>query len=461
MEKRALQRQLAVMRRKLAAEQKENQSLRKRIAEVEAALESAQRQGKRQAAPFSKGPPKKQPRKRGRKPGARYGKKAFRAPPSPEQIDQRLDAPLPDSCPYCGGHVEEERVVPQYQVEIPLRPICRQFDVHMGSCQQCGRRLQGTHPWQTSDALGAAASQLGPDLQAAAAILNKYGGLSYGKMVRVFSMLFGVTVTAGGLAQAVQRAGRRCRGAYDEIRRSVAGSRQVVADETGWRLEGRPAWLHALVGDRATYYGISRRRDAEVAAAVLGWDYHGTLVHDGWSSYDRFAQAGHQQCVGHVLARVHRMLEVASGGAVHFPRRVKAIFQEALRLRNAYEAGQLSEDDLSVGGLSLACQLEALTEHPKQHAANERLSKHLRNHLWEWFRFLFHPGIAATNWPAEHAIRLGVINRKVWGGNRDARGGDTQAVLMSVTETCFRLDVNPLSYISRALRTWNPRLIPP
>ncbi|VTR99351.1 : DDE_Tnp_IS66 [Gemmata massiliana] len=34
----------------------------------------------------------------------------------------------------------------------------------------------------------------------------------------------------------------------DELRRSE----RVAADETGWRIGGHPAWLHAWVGDRAT-----------------------------------------------------------------------------------------------------------------------------------------------------------------------------------------------------------------
>jgi hypothetical protein len=54
-----------------------------------------------------------------------------------------------------------------HQVEIPRKPIHRQFNVHVGQSRKCHRRVQGRHPLQTSDALGAAAAQLGPDAQAA------------------------------------------------------------------------------------------------------------------------------------------------------------------------------------------------------------------------------------------------------------------------------------------------------
>src|SRR5262249_37903162 len=71
--------------------------------------------------------------------------------PRPEAVDQVLEAPLPEACPHCGGSVVETEVKPQYQTEIPRRPLVRQFNVHIGSGAGCGRRLQGRHPLQTSD----------------------------------------------------------------------------------------------------------------------------------------------------------------------------------------------------------------------------------------------------------------------------------------------------------------------
>jgi hypothetical protein len=116
-----------------------------------------------QAAPFAKGQPTGQAKKPGRKPGKDYGPKAHRQPPSREQIDEVHEASLPHACPDCGGPLDETHVAQQFQVQIPRKPIHRQFNVHVGQCRQCRRRVQGRHPLQTSDALGAAAAQLGPD----------------------------------------------------------------------------------------------------------------------------------------------------------------------------------------------------------------------------------------------------------------------------------------------------------
>jgi transposase len=435
-------------------------TLQKRIDELQAALGQAERQAKRQAAPFSKGPPKASPQKRGRKPGTGYGRKAHRPPP-PAQIDEVIDVPLPDQCPRCGGAVEEQHVATQYQVEIPQRPICRQFQVHLGKCTACGRPVHGQHPRQTSAALGAAASQLGPNAQAAVAFLNKHCGMSYGKIVQTFRVLFGITLSAGGAAQIVHRVARRCQPVYEQIRVSVRRSPWVAVDETGWKVGGRKAWLHVLVGDRATCFDIARHRDATVAAAILGADYAGTLIHDGWSPYEQFRRAHHQQCVRHVLTRARRLLETAQGAAARFLRSVIAVLETALRERDAYEAGQRTTNDLADAALALACRLETLTAHPPADPAVARLARHLGKHLWNWFWFLLEPGLDATNHRAEQALRLGVVNRKVWGGNRDPSGQSDQKVLTSVIATCLRQGRSPIEFLSLTLTTWSPQLIPP
>jgi transposase len=111
------------------------------------------------------------PKTPGRKAGEAHGTHGHRPPP-PERIDECHEAALPDACPHCHGRLVESAVAEQFQTEIPRRPIVRKFRVHIGHCTGCGRRVQGRHDLQTSDALGAAASQIGPGAQAAATLLH-------------------------------------------------------------------------------------------------------------------------------------------------------------------------------------------------------------------------------------------------------------------------------------------------
>lgn len=399
------------------------QALQRCVAELEAQierltrlLEQQQRAGKRQAAPFANGPPKPDPKKPGRKPGKDYGTKTHRTPP--ERIDEVHEAPLPHACPDCGGQIEPTHVDQQYQVEIPRQPIHRQFHIHIGCCRQCQRRIQGRHPLQTSDALGAAASQLGPDAQASVVELNKQAGLSHGKVSRVLESLFGISWTPGGSVHTVLRASRRCEPVYHAICQSVARSAWVVPDETGWHVGGLGAWLRARVRAEATASVIDPTRSGAVAERLIGAADAGVMIHDGWSPYDNFAQGRHQQCLGHLLRRCQEMLPSVVGGVVRFPRRIKELLQAALDLRERYAAGQVSDHGLAVARGRLDNELAEAIFPLKSNAANERLAQHLWNHRDQLLTFLRVPGLDATNWRAELAIRFGVILRKVWGGSR-------------------------------------------
>src|SRR5262249_25553621 len=290
----------------------------------------------------------------------------------------------------------------------------------------------GRHPLQTSDALGAAAAQLGPDAQAAVVELNKQGGLSHGKVTRCLASLFGIPLSRGGSVHTVLRAAARCAPAYPSIRQSARQSAWVVPDETGWRVGGHPAWLHTVVGPQATAYVIDPSRSGAVAEAILGLDYAGTMIHDGWSPYDRFVDAQHQQCLQHLLRRSDDMATTATPGAGCFPRRVGELLRAGLGLRDRPPAGEISTHGLAVARGRLENQLSDMILPPKTNAANERLAQHLWAHRDDLFTFLRQPGLDATNWRAELAIRFGVILRKVWGGSRTWAGARAQAVLVGV-----------------------------
>jgi transposase len=428
----------------------QNAKLGARVAQLEALLEKATRGGKRQAAPFSKGPPKKKPGKPGRKSGQRYGSKAHR--PLPEQEpDETIDVPLPEQCDECGGAVDEDHVDQQVQMEIPRRPIIRRFDIHVGKCQQCGKRFRPRHPLQTSDAVGAAASQLGPDLQAMIAMMKDKYGLSYGDVCGLLKDGFGIPITRGGAAHAVLRAGRRIRPMYEVLKQLVRRADAVYPDETGWKVGGRLQWMWAFVTDTVTVYVIRPSRGKDVPQEILGADYDGRLIHDGWSPYDSFEHAIHQQCLEHLLRRATDLLEKASGVAARFPRRVKKLLQDSLALRDRRDAGRIGDHGLAVARGRLEKRLDRLLASRCSQQDNRRFKNHLVKHRDQILTFLYHADIEATNWPAEQAMRPAVRNRKLFGGNRTRSGAAAQERLGSYFATCAKSTIATLDTLSKII----------
>lgn len=401
-------------------------------------LEKTTRAGKRQAAPFSKGPPKADPKKPGRKSGKHHGTHFRRQPVPDDQLDEVINVPLPESCPHCQSEqlTEFETPATQYQIEIPQKIIHRRFDIRLGCCDDCGKAVRGRHELQTSNATGAAGVMFGPNLQAAIAILNKEVGLTHGKIQRAFQILFGLKIGRASSCRSMLRTAKKAAPAMDEIRKEVRGSPVVKVDETGWRLNGLSRWLHVLIGPRAVLYEIGGR-GRETAESIIRSDYSGTMIHDGYAAYDGFIHARHQQCVFHLLKRCRHLLETATRGAVRFPRAVEPLLREGLELRERYLSADVTSHGLKVMAGRLTTRLRNLTRPTKPNADNERFAMFLWKHASEVFEFLRQPdAVSATNNEAEFELRFNVIARKLSGGNRNQSGAEAQATLPSIIRTC-------------------------
>jgi len=327
-------------------------------------------------------------------------------------------------------------VAPQYQEDLPVqRPLVRRFDVEIGHCVQCRRRVQGRHPLQTSDALGAAAVQLGPQAVAFAVLLNKRYGLAYGKIAALLRERFGLAVTRGALVHVVHRVARQAQPTYATLCATVRGSPVVTVDETSWRVNAVLEWLWVWTTPDTTVYAILPGRGLAQAASVIGLDYPGVLQHDGWHSYRYFTTAAHQTCLAHLLRRCRTLLLAAPGQP--WVTAVKALLQAALATRDAHHTGTVSAHGLAVARGQYVERLgRLLARRPSRDRRIALFQQHLITEFPAIFSFLFDPTLDATNWRAEHALRPAVITRKTCGGgNRTARGAQSQQVLTSVLRT--------------------------
>jgi transposase len=434
---------------------RENERLRRENDRLRHEVDAARRAGFRQAAPFSKGPPARHPRRPGRKPGAAYGHAAHR--PTPTRIDETYTAPIPRRCPRCAGPLIETAVATQYQEELPpVQPIVRAFHVHIGQCQQCGRRVQGRHPLQTSDALGAAAAQVGPRATATAAVLHIQFGVPFGKIAAFYQQHFGLTVTAGGLVHALHRTARQATPTYAALIQTVRHALVVVPDETGWKVGAQLQWLWVFATATTTVYAILPGRGFDQAKTILGEDFAGVLVRDGWAPYRRFTAAIWQSCLNHLLGHC-RTLQLQHPHSP-FAAQVAAVLTQALALRDRRDAGTVSAHGVAVARGHLWNRLNRLVDTHSVVPAVQRVATHVARELPGVFTFLLDPAIDATNWRAEQAIRPAVVTRKVCGGNRTEHGAHTQSVLATVLRTSTQRHLDPLPILTDLLHAAAPRL---
>jgi transposase len=165
------------------------------------------------------------------------------------------------------------------------RTIVRRFDIAVGRCRNCQRRVPGRHRLQTSDAVGVGSVQLGPEALTLAVILNKEMGLSLGHTRQVLSYGFGLEVSRGGLYRGLARMAGRAEPTYDGLVETARHAPVNGMDETGWKVGGQLQWLHVAVSAQVTVYAIMPGRGYEQSVMILGAEYDGFLVQDGWAPY--------------------------------------------------------------------------------------------------------------------------------------------------------------------------------
>ena len=218
----------------------------------------------------------------------------------------------------------------------------------------------------------------------------------------------------------------------------------VSPDETGWRVGAVLHWLWAYATPDTTVYDIRPGRSFDDAVAVLGADFAGVLVRDGWAPYRRFTNARHQSCLAHLLRRCRTLR--ADHPRSPWAARGQAVLTAALALRDRRDAQAITEHGLAVARGRLLARLGRLIDSAPTLPAAQRFAAHLDREFPAVLAFLWAVDVDATNWRAEHAIRPAVVNRKICGGNRTQRGAQTQQILASVVRTARQrgLDLNDL-----------------
>jgi hypothetical protein len=415
----------------------ENVQLKRQLEEARAQiktqdqrLEELERQAHRQAAPF-----RRCENERSAQPG-RPGRKAGHAGfyrPKPEQVDERIRVNL-DCCPHCAGPVCDKRPLTQYIEEIPVvRAHVTHLTTEEGWCERCQCEVSSTHPLQVSRAGGAASVQLGPRALALACDLNKAKGLSMRKTVDVLRDHFGLKLTAGGLAQLVQRVGCKLEPQYTQMTVALRQSPVVHADETSWWVGGPGWWLWVFCTPLMTLYVVIQSRAAGVALAVLEEDFAGVLVTDCLGIYDELNPLQHK-CYSHHLKAVSEACQTHPQRGEGYLLQVQALLRTAIWLKALQAGAQLERFEVCLRTLRL--RASALLDSPRAQVQEEKVRMRLwkqRDHL---FTFLERADVPATNNLAERQLRPAVIARKISCGNKTSKGAHAWQVLASVAATC-------------------------
>jgi transposase len=419
--------------------------LDQQLKEALARIAELERENARQAGPFRRREQLKvKPEERknaGRRPGHPG---AYRQ--APREFDETIVVTL-DSCPRCSAPVESGPMLTQYIEEIPpIRPRVTRLVTFAGQCPNCGE-VHSTHPLQTSKAQGAAGAQLGPRAQALSILLNKHYGIPLRGTCKILKQGFGLSLTAGGLSQLLQRAAQKLQGQYDQLIERIRSSDAVHVDETSWYVGGPGHWLWVFATPHSTVYRIASSRGHPVAAKVLGSDFAGVLVTDCAPMYRRFSNPQHK-CIAHHLQALQRQRQQPKMDDPRYLDAWERLWKDVIELAHARDA--VAAEEFAARQAQLAAAADKLLARVPQQLGDRKFHSRMTNARKHLFGCLTHR-VDPTNNRAERALRPAVIARKLSCGNKTERGAATAEILMSLAATAHQQARDFLAHLAHSL----------
>ncbi len=310
---------------RIAELEAENADHRRRLAQLEHELQKIRQRGKRSTAP-SQDPQRARADRRRKKHRKHPG--CFRPEPPPGTVFIEHEV-RPQQCCHCGSrHLEPTDAFEDHIVaDIPEPKVeWRRYRRYFGRCRCCGQTCQGRGDLELPGA------HVGPR----ARLLTCYGrahlGISLEKTQHLLHDFFGLTVSRAGLLGHLRWGGTLFAPVVEELLELLRQSPVVQGDETGWRINGQPAWAWCFRDPRLALFLIDRHRSRDVIVRVLGASFAGTLVSDFYAAYNGLACAK-QRCLVHLLRELAKLRAELPWQSVRaFIGPLIQLFQDAIQL---------------------------------------------------------------------------------------------------------------------------------
>jgi len=429
---------LEQLRQENAELRAENAALRRRLALLEHELQKIHQRGKRTGSNRSDRQHARTDRRRKKH---RKHPGCFRPEPPPNTVFIEHDV-RPQHCCHCGsddleptGQFEDHIVadIPEPKLE------WHRYRRHLYRCRCCQQPCQGRGDLELPGA------HIGPR----ARLLTCYGrahlGISLGKTQNLLHDFFGLTVSRAGLLGHLRWGGDLFAPVVEELLNLLRQSAVVQGDETGWRINGQPAWAWCFRDPRLALFLIDRHRSRDVIVRVLGASFAGTLVSDFYAAYNGL-DCPKQRCLVHLLRELTKLREELPWQAVRaFIQPLIDLFRDAIQLgKNREELGSKAFTQARQRIVARFDEL-LLTTHTR-HPECLRIWRRLFKHCDELFTFLYDPQVPADNNGSERDIRSLAAARNDGGTHRADWSAEAFARIKSIIVTGMKNGVRFVHY---------------
>lgn len=278
--------------------------------------------------------------------------------------------------------------------------------------------------------------QYGKSIKATSVYMNLYQMIPYARLQDFFLHQGDIPISEGSVFNFNKEAASRL-DAFEVIAKSHLEQASLLhTDETGINVNGKRIWLHNASNNKWVWLEPHETRGTNAMEEIgILPNFRGVMVHDGWSPYFTYKDAGHALCNAHHLRELQAAIEsqpaqtwakemkallcaineatIAAGGALKEP--------EAQKYRRDYRE-IITKGEIECPELRSPPPPDPITTTKKKRGngrvaqTKERnLLQRLKFYELETLRFMTDIDVPFTNNRGENDIRMTKVQQKISG----------------------------------------------
>lgn len=329
--------------------------------------------------------------------------------------------------PECGScHQELGRVSSTRQkllLDIVINPQVLKLIVESERqwCKVCQKEVNSKHPQSLPF------SEYGLNTFMLVMILRCKAHCSMATTAKVIEIGFGLILSTSDVSNILKQSARYLGLKYEELKQAVRSGSIIYADETGWQVKGKGAWMWIMANEDTTVYVPAESRGKGIAEELYGNSQCFCLT-DGYRSYlHTIPKDKHLYCWAHLLRFSYEetVNSKPNSQAVNLRDELVRIYHIKFD-HPEYTSTQLK--------LTLEEELDTLLNLKSE----EQSFVNIQNRLKEQKEGLILSLLvtkSGTNNLAERELRPMVLNRKVSYGSNTYKGMESSAIIGSIIQT--------------------------